>query len=33
VAGLSDSKCGQQTEKSAVVVFDEEFRIVNICSN
>ncbi len=33
VAGLSDSKCGQRVEKSAVVVFDEEFRIVNVCSS
>ena len=32
-ARLSESKCGQQADKSAVAVFNEEFRIVDICSN
>jgi len=32
-AQLLDSKCGQRVEKSAVVIFNEEFKIVDICSN
>lgn len=30
---LLDSKCGQREEKSAVVIFSEEFKIIDICSN